>query len=106
VSYVHDKKLWSHNLGVRAFQPAREEMENKAASELLVQWSVVILKKFAINPEQDILTSCTDLGSDVKKALEKVLPTIREWCASHLIHLALTDAFGSHIDPKKRKTVT
>jgi hypothetical protein len=103
VSYVHDKKLWSHNLGVRAFQPAREEVENKAASELLVQWSAVILKEFAINPEQDILTSCTDSGSDVKKALEKVLPTIREWCVSHLIHLALADAFGSHIDPKKTK---
>jgi hypothetical protein len=61
------------------------------------------LKEFGITPEQDILTSCTDSGSDVKKALEKVFPTIREWCVSHLTHLALADAFGSHIDPKKTK---
>jgi len=103
ISYVDQKKICSHNLGVRAFNPGRDEMRNKAASELLVEWTNSILKEFGIIPEQDVLTSCTDSGSDVKKALEKVLPTIREWCVSHLIHLALADAFGSHIDPNKTK---
>ena len=103
ISYVHENKLCSHNLGVRGFNPGREEFAGKAATELLVQWTTTILKEFSIIPEQDILTSCIDSGSDVKKALEKVFPTFREWCVSHLIHLALADAFVSHIDPKKSK---
>jgi hypothetical protein len=103
ISYVHENQLCSHNLAVRGFNPGREQMESQAASELLVDWCTIILKEFGITPEQDILTSCTDSGSDVKKALEKVFPTIREWCVSHLTHLALADAFGSHIDPKKTK---
>ena len=61
------------------------------------------LVKFSIDAEADILTSCTDSCLDVKKALEKVLPTLHEWCISHLSHLALADAFGSHIDPNKTK---
>jgi hypothetical protein len=50
-----------------------------------------------------VLTSCTDSGSNVKCTLEVVFPTIREWCVSHLLHLALADAFGSSVDPNKTK---
>jgi hypothetical protein len=39
----------------------------------------------------------------VKRALEVVFPTHPEWCLSHILHLALADAFGSHIDPNKMK---
>ena len=63
----------------------------------------MILFEFAINPDQHILTSCSDSGSDIKKAMEKVFPTIREWCVSHLTHLVLPDTFGSHVDPNKTK---
>jgi hypothetical protein len=28
---------------------------------------------------------------------------MREWCISHLTHLALADAFGSHVDPNKTR---
>ncbi len=35
--------------------------------------------------------------------MEKVFPTHREWCVSHLLHLALADAFGSSVDPNKTK---
>jgi hypothetical protein len=63
----------------------------------------MILKEFHIEAEDDVLTSCTDSGSDVKRALELVFPTIRELCVSHLLHLVLADAFGSHVDPKKTK---
>ncbi len=103
VSYVHEKQLKSHNLAVRGYNPTRTEIAESTASELLVEWLKLILKEYSINPDKDVLTSCTDSGSDVKKALEKVLPTMREWCVSHLIHLALADAFGSHIDPNKTK---
>ncbi len=103
VSYVHESNICSFNLAVRGYNPTREEIATSSASELLVDWCCLILKEFNIHPEQDVLTSCTDSGSDVKRALEKVFPTMREWCISHLTHLALTDAFGSHIDPKKTK---
>jgi len=63
----------------------------------------MILKEFSITPEHDVLTSCTDSGSDIKRALEQVFPTMREWCVSHLTHLALADAFGSHVNHKKSK---
>jgi hypothetical protein len=62
-----------------------------------------ILEEFGVNPREDVLTSCTDSSSDVKRALEVVFPTHREWCISHVLHLALADAFGSHIDPNKTK---
>jgi hypothetical protein len=65
----------------------------------------MILLEFSIDAEADTLTPCTDSGSDVKKALEKVLPTLREWCVSHLSHLALADAFGSSLDPAKSRNV-
>ncbi len=63
----------------------------------------MILVEFKINAEDHGLTSCTDSGSDVKQALEVVFPTIREWCVSHLLHLALADAFCSSVDPNKTK---
>jgi len=103
VAYVHNKQLKSHNLAVRGYNPPREAIAQSTASELLVEWLTLILKEYEIIPEKHVLTSCTDSGSDVKKALEKVLPTMREWCMSHLIHLALADAFGSHVDPNKTK---
>jgi len=73
------------------------------ASDLLVDWMKLILNEFDIDAEDNVLTSCTDSGSDVKRALEVVFPTIREWCVSHFLHLALADAFGSHVDPNKTK---
>ncbi len=62
------------------------------------------MKEFDIKADRDVLTSCTDSSSDVKKALEKVSPTMREWCISHLTHLALADAFGSHVNHLKAKS--
>jgi hypothetical protein len=103
VSYVHDKELISYNIAVRGFNPTREEYDAKPASELLMDWCKLILREFKIDAEKHVLTSCTDSGSDVKKALEKVFPTMHEWCISHLTHLALADAFGSHVDPNKTK---
>jgi hypothetical protein len=62
-----------------------------------------ILQEFEVDAEADVLTSCTDSGSNVKRALEVVFPTHREWCVSHLFHLALADAFRSSVDPSKTK---
>lgn len=78
-------------------------MRATSASELLIQWLQIILKKFHIKADHNVLTSCTDSGSDVKKALEKVFPTMREWCISHITHLVSADAFGSHINHNKSK---
>jgi hypothetical protein len=104
VSYVHCGELYSWTLGVQGFNPTLQQLEGEEkASDLLMSWCKVILEEFNINAQEQILTSCTDSGSDVKRAVEQVLPTMREWCVSHLTHLALADAFGSSIDPAKSK---
>jgi len=103
VSYAINGGMMSWNLAVRGYDPTDEELENSRALEVLVDWMKCILKEYNISAEEDVLTSCTDSGSDVKHALEHILPTHREWCLSHVLHLALADAFGSHIDPTKSK---
>jgi hypothetical protein len=104
VTYIHNGSIVSWNLAVRAYNPTAQQMEGeRKASDLLMDWCKVILKEYNINPEKHILTSCSDSGSDVKRALEVVFPTHREWCISHLTHLALADAFGSSVDPNKTK---
>ena len=106
VTYSFQGCSVSHNLAVRGYNPTERQMTSGIpASELLITWTKMILQEFSINAEADILTSCTDSGSDVKKALEKVLPTLREWCISHLSHLALADAFGSSLDPAKSRNI-
>jgi hypothetical protein len=103
ISYVHEGKIHSWNLAVRGYNPTVDDMLSISASELLIKWCQVLMKEFNIKADWDVLTSCTDSGSDVKKTLEKVSPTIREWCISHLTHLALADAFGSHVNHLKTK---
>jgi hypothetical protein len=104
VSYIHNGQMKSWNLAVRAFSPTLEDLEGgKTASELIMRWCRVILHEYNISMEMQVLTSCTDSGSDVKRAMEVLLPTMREWCISHLTHLVLADAFGSSVDPKKTK---
>jgi hypothetical protein len=106
VTYCFQGCSVSHNLAVRGYNPPESQMTSGiTASELLITWTKMILQEFSIDTEADIFTSCTDSGSDVKKALEKVLPTLREWCISHLSHLALTDAFGSSLNPAKSRNV-
>ena len=103
VSCISLGRMSSWNLAVRGYNPTEQEMKDGKASDLLIKWMKNILEEFGISAEDDVLTSCTDSGSDVKRALEVVFPTHREWCVSHLLHLALADAFGSHIDPNKTK---
>ena len=66
-------KSW--NLAVRGYNPTENEIEEGRASALLVTWLQHILREYDIDPEEDILTSCTDSGSDVKRALEVEFPT-------------------------------
>jgi hypothetical protein len=103
VSYTIGPSLTSWNLAVHGYNPSEDEVTNERKSDLLVDWMKMILDEFDIDAEDNVLTSCTDSGSDVKRALEVVFPTIREWCVSHFLHLALADAFGSHVDPNKTK---
>jgi hypothetical protein len=103
ILYIYEGKIHSWNLAMKGYNPTADDMISTPASELLMKWCSVILKEFGIKAERDVLTLCTDSGSDVKKALEKVCPTMREWCVSHLTHLALADAFGSHVNHLKTK---
>ena len=79
VTYIHQGTIVSWNLGVRAYNPSVQQMMGeKKASELLFDWCKVILQEYCIDAERHILTSCSDSRSDVKRALEKVLPMHHE----------------------------
>ncbi len=103
VSYAFGGSLVSWNLAVRGYNSSEDKVMSVRASDLLVEWMTTILDEFNIKAEDHVLTSCPDSGSDVKRALEVVFPTIREWCVSHLLHLSLADAFGSSVDPNKTR---
>jgi hypothetical protein len=71
----------------------------------LHKWSSGVLEEFGIKVMLDVLTSTLDSGSDVKRTLDILIDAWWEWCISHLIHLALTEAFGTSIDPNNSKNV-
>jgi hypothetical protein len=91
------------NLAVRRFCPSAAERDGTQLSDTLMQWASCVMSEFEIDMNRDILTSCSDSGSDVKRTLVTLVSAWWEWCLSHLTHLALTDAFGTHIDPAKSK---
>lgn len=99
-NYKGVQKSW--NIAIRRCSPTAAERNITQASELLIQWMKGILLEFEI-VSKDIISSSTDSGSDVKRTLEVVFKTLREWCLSNLNHLALSDAFGTSQDPKKSK---
>jgi len=103
VSYALGASLVSWNLAVCGYTLMEDNVQGERASNLLVDWMKMILEEFKIDAEDHVLTSCTDSESDVKRALDVAFSTIREWCVSHLLYLALADAFGSHVDPNKTK---
>ena len=72
-------------------------------STILNSWSEGVLSEFGINVFRDVLTSCSDSGSDVKRTVQVIIGAWWEWCIAHLSHLCLTDAFGTSIDPVKSK---
>jgi hypothetical protein len=92
----------SHNLAVREYNPTPTERRNNQASNILINWLRAVLFEFNIDLD-DILTSSTDSGSDIKRALEVVFKTLCEWCTSHLLNLSLVDAFGTCVDKNKSK---
>jgi hypothetical protein len=71
----------------------------------LHEWSSGVLEEFGIKVMLDVLTSTSNLGSDVKRTLDILIDAWWEWCILHLIHLALMEAFGTSIDPNNSKNV-
>ena len=100
-----EKVNLGYNLVVRRFAPTTQERQECQLSAILTDWVDGILKEFDIDILRDILTSCSDSGSNVKRALDVLIDAWWEWCISHLSHLALTDAFGTSIDPAKSRNV-
>ena len=95
-----------YNLAVRRFAPSTAERVEFQMSDILNSWAEGVLKEFGIDVLRDVLTSCSDSGSDVKRTLDVLMDVWWEWYISHLSHLALTDAFGTSIDPSKSKNVS
>jgi hypothetical protein len=66
VSYILGSAMKSWNLAVRGYNTTEKEIVDGKASALLVTRVCHILKEYDIDPEEDVLTSCTDSRSDVK----------------------------------------
>jgi hypothetical protein len=94
-----------YNLVVRWFALTTDECQAEQLSTILHEWSSSVLEEFDIKVMFDVLTSTSNLGSDVKRTLDILIDAWWEWCISHLIHLALTEAFGTSIDPNNGKNV-
>ncbi len=94
-----------YNLVVRRFAPTTDECQAEQLSTILHKWSSGILEEFDIKVMLDVLTSTSDSRFDVKRTLDILIDAWWEWCISHLIHLALTEAFGTSIDPNNSKNV-
>ncbi len=94
-----------YNLAVRRFAPITDERQAEQLSTILHEWSSGILEEFGIKVMLDVLTSTSDSGSDVKRTLDILIDVWWEWCISHLIHLALMEAFGTSIDLNNSKNV-
>ena len=97
VSWSWSGKLFSRNLSMRWYNPSFADKENvKDATELLYKWSMGVLAEFGIVEQEHIFTSSGDGGSDVKKLMQKSIKAMREWCISHLLNVAMVDAFGTN----------
>jgi hypothetical protein len=96
-----------YNLAVRRFAPTTDErqVEHSQLSTILHEWSSGVLEEFGIKVMLDVLTNTSDSGSNVKRTLDILIDAWWEWCLSHLIHLALTEAFDTSIDPNNSKNV-
>ncbi len=94
-----------YNLAVRRFAPTTDERQAEQISTIWHEWSSGVLEEFDIKVILDVLTSTSDSGSVVKRTLDILIDAWWEWCISHLIHLALTEAFGTSIDPNNSKNV-
>jgi len=94
-----------YNLVVRRFAPTIDEHQAEQLFTILHEWSSGVFEEFGIKVMLDVLTSTSDLGSDVKYTLNILIDAWWEWCISHLIHLALMEAFGTSIDPNNSKNV-
>jgi hypothetical protein len=94
-----------YNLVVRRFAPTTDEHQAEQLFTILHEWFSGVFEEFDIKVMLDVLTSTSDLGSDVKYTLDILIDAWWEWCISHLIHLALMEAFGTSIDPNNSKSV-
>ncbi|CAK9870825.1 unnamed protein product, partial [Sphagnum jensenii] len=94
-----------YNLAVRRFAPTTDERQAEQLSTILHEWSSGVLEEFGIKVMLDVLTSTSDSGSDVKRTLDILIDAWWEWCISHQIHLAFTEAFGTSIDPNNNKNM-
>jgi len=94
-----------YNLAVCRFALTTDERQAEQLSTILHEWSSGVLEEFGIKVMLDVLTSTSDSRFDVKHTLDILIDVWWEWCISHLIHLALMEAFGTSIDPNNSKNV-
>jgi hypothetical protein len=93
-------KLVSRLVGARHYNPTFQEKNESRASDVLAKWyKSVLLDDYRISDDM-VLGGSGDHGSDVKKVMREHCGThgFQEWCISHMLNVALIEAFGTSHD--------
>lgn len=72
------------------------------ASEVLMKWTDYVLAEHRLSPD-DIYSSTSDSGSDIKRMLDVLYDAEWAWCVPHMANRALTEATGMDGDPARSK---
>ena len=89
-------------LAVKPFNPSTALRESDRVSDILFLWLKDVLLEFKLSSD-DIMSSTTDSGGDIKRLGSTVIGCKWDWCLPHLLNCALVDAFGTSVDPAKSK---
>jgi hypothetical protein len=92
-------------LSVALYKPSRAVRDSDLqASDILNNYVVSVLSEFNLSVD-DIMSSTSDSGSDVKRAMKITTPGAWDWCFPHMCHCVFVDAFGISKDPAKSKNI-
>lgn len=83
---------FSHNIAAPRHNSTRRQMKSCIpTSELLIKWIKDMWAQVSIEARRDILTSCNNSDSNVKKDTWKVFLTLWEFCIPRQSHLTFSE---------------
>lgn len=77
-------------------------MTELKASDVLLKWTESALAEHGLTGD-DIFSSTSDSGSDIKRMFDHLFEAEWAWCVPHMANRALADAVRTHVDPSKSK---
>ena len=72
------------------------------APDLLLRWLKGVLAEHGLKVD-DIYSSTSDSGRDIKHLLSVLLPAEWAWCVPHMANRALNEGMGLNVDPATSK---